>query len=87
MEYVNAAEPPGTLPVAAWRPGAVPADSLPQIDLLSPQLHQDILAGKDVNLAVLLIPGYKGPGEYKQRALMVTEAVHPSKTTEWSPCQ
>ena len=76
---MNAAKPPGTLPVAAGRPGAVPADSLPEIDLVSPQLRQDILAGKDVNLAALLIPGYKGPGEYKQRSLMVGEEVIPLK--------
>ena len=64
---------PGTIPPAAGRPGAVPADSLPRIDLVSPQLRQYILAGKDVNLAALLILGYKGPGEYEQRSLMITE--------------
>ena len=76
---MNAAKPPGSLPVTAVCPGAVPADSLPQIDLVSPQLRQDTLAGKDVNLAALLIPGYKGPGEYEQRSLMVGEEVIPLK--------
>ena len=70
---------PGAIPPAAGRPGAVPADSLPRIDLVSPQLRQDILAGKDVNLAALLIPGYKGPGEYEQRSLMIGEKIIPLK--------
>ena len=83
---MNAVRPPGALPVAAGRPGAVPADSLPQIDLVSPQLRQDILAGKDVNLAALLIPGYKGQGSMSKGPLW-SQGSHPSKTTEWSPCQ
>ena len=55
------------------------ANSLPWIDLVSPQLRQDILAGKDINLAALLILGYKGPGEYEQRSLMIAEEIIPLK--------
>ena len=37
----------------------VPSDSLPQIDIVSPSVRRDIIVGKDINLAALLIPGYK----------------------------
>ena len=67
---------PGALPLAAGGLGGIPADSLLQIVLVSPQLCQNILSGKDVNLAALFIPG---PGEYEQRSLMVDEEVIPLK--------
>ena len=38
----------------------VASDSLPHIDIVSPQIRRDIISGKDINLAALLIPGYKG---------------------------
>lgn len=34
------------------------SDSLPRVDIVSPSIRRDIIAGKDVNLAALLIPGY-----------------------------
>lgn len=37
----------------------VPSDSLPQIDIVTPSVRRDIIMGKDINLAALLIPGYK----------------------------
>ncbi len=37
----------------------VHSDSLPQIDIVSPSVRRDIIMGKDVNLASLLISGYK----------------------------
>lgn len=38
----------------------VASDALPQIDIISPSVRRDIITGKDINLAALLIPGYKG---------------------------
>ena len=35
----------------------MPPDMLPQIDIVSSAMRQQILAGKDVNLALLLLPG------------------------------
>ncbi len=37
----------------------VASDLLPQIDIVSHTVRKDIIAGKNVNLAALLIPGYK----------------------------
>jgi len=37
------------------------AESLPLVETISPQLRQNIAAGRDVNLAALLIPYYTGP--------------------------
>ena len=73
------ARPAVRQPQLAGRPGAVVADDLPRVELVSPQLRQDILAGKDVNLASLLIPGYKGPGELEQRSLLIGQDVIPLK--------
>jgi hypothetical protein len=36
----------------------IPSDSLPRIDIVSLSMRRDIVAGKDINLAALLIPGY-----------------------------
>jgi hypothetical protein len=36
------------------------AESLPLVETISPQLRQNITAGRDVNLAALLIPNYTG---------------------------
>ena len=59
--------------------GVVSADSLPQIDFLSPQLQADILASKDVNLASLLIPVFKSQEDPNQRHLVVDGDVIPLK--------
>ena len=59
--------------------GGVSADSLPQIDIVSPQLRADILAGKDVNLALLLIPGFKSQEDPNQCHLVVDGDVYPLK--------
>ena len=48
----------------------VGADSLPHIDVLSSQLRSDILAGKDVNLAAILLPDLWG-SDNNQRHFMV----------------
>ena len=37
------------------------AESLPFVETISPQMKKQILEGKDVNLAALLIPYYSGP--------------------------
>ena len=37
----------------------VPSDSLPHVDIISPSVKKDIIMGKDINLASLLIPGYR----------------------------
>lgn len=71
--------PSGLLGAPSGRPGAVAADSLPRIERVSPQMRQDILTGKDINLAALLIPGYRGPGEFEQRSLIVGQEVHTLK--------
>jgi hypothetical protein len=38
----------------------VASDNLPHIDIIAPSVRRDIIAGKDINLAALLVPGYKG---------------------------
>ena len=58
----------------------VALDSLPTIDIVSPQLRADILAGKDINLAALLIPGYRGSEhEACSRHLVVGDETVPLK--------
>jgi hypothetical protein len=42
-------------------PFGVPADSLPFMDCMNPSLRRQILQGKDVNLATLLISNYDAP--------------------------
>lgn len=37
----------------------IASDNLPHIDIVAPSVRRDIITGKDVNLAALLIPGYK----------------------------
>lgn len=37
----------------------IPADLLPQIDIVSPAIRKKIVQGKDINLALLLVPGYE----------------------------
>ncbi len=46
-----------------------PADQLKHIAVVSPQLKKDIIAGKDVNLACLLIPNYSQQRDGRQFTL------------------
>jgi hypothetical protein len=34
------------------------ADSVPHVSIVSPSIGRDIISGKNINLAALLIPGY-----------------------------
>ncbi len=52
----------------------VPMGSLPHIELVSPELREDILKGKDINLATLLIPNYR-PEAYHREMVIGQEAV------------
>ena len=40
------------------------SDSFIHVDIISPNLQKDILEGKDINLATLLIPFYNCPTEH-----------------------
>lgn len=56
------------LSTAMVSPGAgTPASQLSEVDLVSPDIRADIIAGKDVNLNVLLIPNYTTPSHKKIR--------------------
>ena len=44
-----------------------PAASISDIDLVSPEILADILAGKDVNFNILLIPNYTTPALKKMK--------------------
>ena len=41
------------------------ASNVSTIDLVSPEIRADILAGKDINLNILLIPNYTTPSQRK----------------------
>ena len=43
------------------------ADSLPFVETVSPAIRRQVIEGKDVNLAVLLIPYYTGPMSNDER--------------------
>ena len=45
----------------------IPAASISDVDLVSPEIRTDILAGKDVNLNILLIPNYTTPAIKKMK--------------------
>ena len=45
----------------------IPAASISDVDLVSPEIRADILAGKDVNLNILLIPNYTTPAIKKMK--------------------
>ena len=45
----------------------IPAASISDVDLVSPEIRADILAGKDVNLNILLIPNYITPAIKKMK--------------------
>lgn len=56
------------LSTAKVSPGAgAPASQLSEVDLVSPDIRADIIAGKDVTLNVLLIPNYTTPSHKKIR--------------------
>ena len=42
-------------------PHGYSAESLPLVETISPNMRKNIIEGKDVNLAALLIPNYSGP--------------------------
>ena len=50
-------DPKDDTPVFATR--GVPSSAVPRLDIVAPSLRKDILAGKDINLASLLIPNYQ----------------------------
>ena len=54
----NSHEPEATNGLLNTR--GVSADELPHVDVVSPAIESQILSGKDVNLAALLIPNYVG---------------------------
>ena len=54
----------------------VPMSSLPQVEIISPQIRKDIIAGKDINLVCLLLPGYS---EEHNRHVIVNDQVIPLK--------
>lgn len=57
-----------SLSTAMVSPGAgTLASQLSEVDLVSPDIRADIIAGKDVNLNVLLIPNYTTPSHKKVR--------------------
>lgn len=63
-------------PVDALQTQGTPSGDLPFIELVSSQLRSDIVQGKDVNLASLLIQGYTSESELGQRFLVFgSEAV------------
>ena len=41
---------------------------MPQVELVSPKIRQNIVEGKDINLAVLLIPHYEGAMTNEERS-------------------
>ena len=57
----------------------VPSSALPQIEIVSPALRNDIIQGRDVNLASLLIQGFTSDGELGQRTAAAGDDVVPLK--------
>lgn len=54
---------PQLVPTATRTNFGYAAHSLPMVETISPTLQQQIIAGKDVNLAALLIPFFRGSGD------------------------
>ena len=52
---------PLTAPPSTSKSYGFAADSLPFVETVSPAIRRQVIEGKDVNLAVLLIPYYTGP--------------------------
>ena len=83
-QYTGYGAPPAVGPVPPGvanliRSAGVSADSLPLLDPISPSLRSDILAGKNINLATLLIPGFKPQDEVTERSLVMGEDIVPLK--------
>ena len=55
----------------------IPADHLPHIEVVSSAVKAQIISGKDVNLAALLIPGFNG--DIIERVITVGSDVYPLK--------
>ena len=50
--------------------GGYSSKSLPDVELVSPMIQRKIIKGKDINLAVLLIPHYEGAMTIEERSDM-----------------
>lgn len=70
---------PKLAPQQALQTQGVASGDLPYIDIVSPQLRQDIVQGKDVNLASLLIRGYTSEYERSQRYVVTADDAIPLK--------
>ena len=57
----------------------VPSSTLPQIEIVSPALRNDIIQGKGANLVSLLIQGLTSEGELGQRTAVAKDDVVPLK--------
>ena len=53
----------------------IPSDSLPHVDIISPSMKRDIIMGKDVNLAALLIPGFKNDSGLTRHLVQGSEVI------------
>ncbi len=53
----------------------VAADLVPHVSIVSPSIRRDIIAGKDINLSALLIPGYKTDVESTRHLMVGVEAI------------
>ena len=56
-----------TVPPSTSQSYGYAADSLPFVETVSPAIRRQVTEGKDVNLAVLLIPYYTGPMSNDER--------------------
>ena len=70
-----------SVPGSACLPNnGVPSDSLPFVEIISPQLRKDILQGKNINMSSLLIPGAKsGETDLLNRSMLVGDELIPLK--------
>ena len=80
--YNNGDIPTPTYTVS--RPGRLmngaASDSLPFVEIVSPQLRRDIILGKNINLPSLLIPGAKsGDSDLTNRSILIGEETIPLK--------
>ncbi len=53
----------------------VASDSLPHVDIVNPSVRKDIISGKDINLASLLIPGYKSDSTLVRHLVQGSEVI------------
>ena len=71
--FINSVAPSSSPPQPTMSDG-VPMSNLPQIEIISPAIRKDIIAGKDINLACLLMPGYK-PDDSSRHMIMGNQAI------------